>query len=296
MKLNKLSLKDKAIFSGYPREHKHELSAYSFENIYIWKNLYDIRWGIEDNSLCIFFLDNLGAFLYLPPLGKRNSLAAIKAVFEIMDSYNVNKDVSRIENIEEKDRQFFLDAGYLCKIKPCDYLYLRSSLAGLRGDKFKTKRACYNYFVKHNAFAYLPFASKDISGCLELYNCWAMQRRQQNQDHLYQGMIDDSLKCLKLLLKDCRSLDITARIVKIDNEIKAFTFGYKLNQSTFCILYEITDLTIKGLAQFIFRVFCEELKDHKYINIMDDSGLENLKKVKLSYHPAKLIPAYIAKR
>ena len=39
-----------------------------------------------------------------------------------------------------------------------------------------------------------------------------------------------------------------------------------------------------------------ELKGYKFINIMDDSGLENLKKVKLSYQPLKLIPAYIAKR
>jgi hypothetical protein len=61
-------------------------------------------------------------------------------------------------------------------------------------------------------------------------------------------------------------------------------------------LYEITDLSIKGLAQFIFRAFAEELKNYRYLNIMDDSGLANLKKVKLSYHPERLVPAYIARR
>ena len=39
-----------------------------------------------------------------------------------------------------------------------------------------------------------------------------------------------------------------------------------------------------------------QLEDFKYINIMDDSGLEGLKKVKLSYRPAKLASAYIATR
>ncbi|MFZ2357354.1 MAG: phosphatidylglycerol lysyltransferase domain-containing protein, partial [Candidatus Omnitrophota bacterium] len=78
--------------------------------------------------------------------------------------------------------------------------------------------------------------------------------------------------------------------------VKGFSFGFKLNEHSFCILYEITDLSAKGLAQFIFREFCRQLPDYKYINIMDDSGLENLKQVKLSYHPVKLEPAYIVKR
>jgi len=73
----------------------------------------------------------------------------------------------------------------------------------------------------------------------------------------------------------------------------AFTFGFKLNKDTFCILYEITDLSIKGLSQFIFRQFCSELKNHRYINIMDDSGLVNLKRVKLSYHRREQSPVIL---
>jgi hypothetical protein len=69
-----------------------------------------------------------------------------------------------------------------------------------------------------------------------------------------------------------------------------------LNHDTFCILYEITDLSVKGLAQFIFREFSRELKGYRYLNIMDDSGLENLKQVKLSYKPVRLIPSFTAQR
>jgi hypothetical protein len=296
VKLNKISLKNRAIFAGHLGIGSHELSVYSFENIYIWKNLYDIRWKIIEGSLCVFFLHKLGSFLYLPPLGPVDKRPALKIVFQIMDRYNKNKEISRIENIEEKDAPLYKELGFACKAKSFDYLCLRNDLAGLRGDKFKAKRACFNYFVKHNSYEYLPLSLKDRSGCLRLYNYWAGQKRQQNQGCLYQGMLEDSLDCLRTLLKDFRKLDIAARLVKIDSEIKAFTFGYRLNKDTFCILYEITDLSIKGLAQFVFRKFSEELKDYKYINIMDDSGLDNLKKVKLSYYPARLIPAYIAKR
>ena len=69
--------------------------------------------------------------------------------------------------------------------------------------------------------------------------------------------------------------------------------GYPLNLDTFCLLFEITDLNIKGLSQFIYREFCKELTNrYKWMNAMDDSGLENLKRVKQSYHPKQLIPTY----
>ena len=61
----------------------------------------------------------------------------------------------------------------------------------------------------------------------------------------------------------------------------------------FCVLFEIADLNINGLSQFIYREFCQELmSSYRWINAMDDSGLENLKRVKRSYHPTKIIPSY----
>jgi len=296
MKLNKLTLKDKKLFDIFLSLHKHNLSVYAFANIYIWKELFDIRWALIEDSLCIFFKDKIGCFLYLPPLSKDISPWIIKKSFEIMDRFNKNKEVSRIENIEEEDIPFYRDLGYICRNKSDDYLCLRIDLVKLPGNKFKSKRSSCNYFTKHYTFQYLPLSLKYRYSCLKLYNSWMKERKSQNQDHIYQGMLEDSLGCMKIVLNNYKDLNFIGRAVKINQEIKAFTLGFKLNRDAFCILYEITDLYIKGLSQFIFRQFCRELDTYKYINIMDDSGLENLKKVKLSYHPISLIPAYIAKR
>ena len=295
MKLSKISLKDKEIFLRYLNLTSHELSVYAFENIYIWSSLFDIQWAIIEDCLCIFFKDKIGCFLYLVPLGKNNPKVQGKT-FEIMDRFNKNKDISRIENVEENKIKFYRDLGFDCQTKSYDYLCLRSDLVSLRGEKFKSKRACYNYFVKHYQFEYQSFSLEQTQDCLKLYRKWQGQREAYLQDSLYQGMLKDNLMSLKVALTSYKDLNLKGKVVKVAGEIKAFSFGYKLNSETFCILYEITDLSLKGLAQFIFREFSGELKDYKYINIMDDSGLENLKKVKLSYHPIKLIPAYIVKR
>jgi hypothetical protein len=294
--LNRLSLKDKKIFTKYLAQRESELSVYAFANIYIWKDLFDIYWEIFDDNLCIFFKDKIGCFLYLSPLGKNRNPEIIKKIFLVLDNSNKNKDFSHLENIEEKDLSFYQRLGYVTKIKSYDYLCLREDLVGLGGNRLKSKRASYNYFIKHYKSEYLPFSLRYKNECLKLYQVWMEEKKNKIKDLIYQGMLEDSKNCLKILLRDYRHLDIAGRVVKIDKEIKGFTFGFKLNKDTFCILYEITDLSIKGLAQFIFRRFCAELKDFKFINIMDDSGLENLKKTKLSYQPIRLIPSFMVKR
>jgi len=294
MKLNKLSIKDKDLFNKFLGLGRHELSAYAFENIYIWKTLFDIYWAVIDDSLCVFFKDKTSCFMYLPPLREKVRAGAIEKSFAVMNGLNKNKEISRIEKIGREDVSFYQDLGYKCKEKGCEYLCRRADLAELKGDKFKSKRADVNYFIKHYKFEYLPFSAKDSKECLKLYDEWAKNRRAKHADYIYRGMLDDNYLCLKTLLDDHSGLDFKGRIVRVDGALKGFTLGFKLNKETFCVLYEITDLDTKGISQFIFQKFCEESAGYKYINIMDDSGLENLKKVKLSYHPAKLIPSYIA--
>ncbi|MFH1413444.1 MAG: phosphatidylglycerol lysyltransferase domain-containing protein [Candidatus Omnitrophota bacterium] len=293
MRLNKISLEDKKIFSWYLALARHELSNYSFENIYIWSGLFDIRWAIIQDSLCVFFKDSLGCFMYLAPLGKDNNKMAVEESFRVMNEFNKNRDISRIENIEEKDLPFYKKLGYDYNKKSCDYLCLRDDLTAMRGDRFKSKRANFNYFLKNHDFQYLPFSPKHKDECLRLYDNWMGGRKAKYENYIYQSMLADSGNSLKLALEKYSSFNFIARVVITGGKIKAFTLGAELNQDTFCILYEICDLSLKGLPQFIFAEFCRELKDYKYINIMDDLGLENLKPVKLSYRPIRLIPSYI---
>jgi hypothetical protein len=163
----------------------------------------------------------------------------------------------------------------------------------LKGNKFKSQRSAYNYFIKHNNFECDKLKLIYHIECLALFDAWAKGRKGQSQDALYCGMIEDNYKVIKTALINYEQLGLKGLVVRANKKIIAFSFGYKLNKDTFCILYEITDLTIKGLSQFIFRQFCQDLKNYKYINIMDDSGLENLRRVKLSYKPNRLKPAYI---
>ncbi|MDD5245914.1 MAG: phosphatidylglycerol lysyltransferase domain-containing protein [Candidatus Omnitrophica bacterium] len=293
MKLRELSLVDRRIFQRYLGLRASELSVYNFTAIYIWKKLFKIEWSLTDGNLCVFFTDRIGTFLYLSPLGKKISPVALEESFRLMHERNRRAEFCRIEYAQEDELAQFTALGYECLKKDGDYLCLRSDLANLSGTGFKSKRSCVNYFTKHYDFTYSVFKRSDSRECLDLYRLWQRQRSTTHSDKIYRAMLGDTFVTLKVFLSACRSLGCQGRVVRVQGKIKAFSFGYHLNKDTFCILYEVADLKFKGLAQFIFREFSAELKEYTYINIMDDSGMENLKKTKLSYHPQRMIPAYV---
>jgi hypothetical protein len=84
--------------------------------------------------------------------------------------------------------------------------------------------------------------------------------------------------------------------VWVDDVIRAYTFGYELSPSVFCVLLEVTDHSIPGLAQFVFREFCREAagRGYEFVNTMDDSGLPSLARAKQAYHPCRLVPNFVA--
>ena len=234
--------------------------------------------------------------MYLPPLGSKPDESVIETCFAIMDGFNLNKDISRIENVEEKDLPFYQEYGYAYSTKPGDYLCRKKDIANLTGNKFKSKRASYNYFIKHYDFEFRPFLKQDKPTCLALYQQWARQRKDIFSNSLHQAMLEDSFLCHKVAMENFLQLGLIGYAIEIKGRIAGYTFGFPINSRIFCILFEICNLSCRGISQFIFSQFCRQLSGYQYINIMDDSGLANLRKVKLSYYPVQIIPNYIIKR
>ncbi|MBL7197005.1 MAG: DUF2156 domain-containing protein [Candidatus Omnitrophica bacterium] len=292
--LNRLSLKDKLIFDKFLFYRQRSLSAYAFENIFIWRNLYNIFWIKIDRKLCIFFKDRVGCFLYLPPLGKDLNSGVVDECFKIMNRHNKNIIISRIENVEKEDSGFYKKLGFKIVLGGCDYVCKRNSLVDLKGSHFKRKRSMVNFFVKNHSFKYQPYRDANKKGCIALYKLWMNERKTKNNDTIYQKLLEDNFVVFKTTL-DCYSkLNFIGRTIKIDNKIQAVTFGYTLGKRGFVILFEICNLKFKGIAQYIFREFCKE-QSRQDINIMDDSGLDDLKRVKLSYRPYKTEDNFIVR-
>ena len=79
--------------------------------------------------------------------------------------------------------------------------------------------------------------------------------------------------------------------------MRGFTFGEYVGRDQSSITIEKTDLTVKGLAQFIFSEFCRTCwSDRPLVNVGDDWGLETLAWTKMSYRPVKLLQKYVVRK
>lgn len=293
--LQPLTLGDKSLFDSYARKTSWPLSTYALAPIYVWRELFQFYWTIIDNQLCVFACQDGDFFMPIMPLGASPSRRAIRESYLFMLEANRATSIARIENVPEALLPFFRDLGFRVFEKGTEYLYSTNLLVQLKGTRFKSKRAAYNAFIRNQPEAILaPYQPEDYSDCLELYELWRQDRRKTSHDALYQGMLEDSKHAHRVGLLNAEELGLEGIVVRIEGELKGYSFGYPLNSRVYCIIFEITDLRLKGIAQFLFREFCRKKAIYPFINAMDDSGLENLKRVKLSYHPAEQIRCYNA--
>ena len=311
MQLQPLTLNDKPVFDAYVHRTCPRLSSYAFAPLYIWQDHFAFYWVELAGHLCIFAKQNDDYFMPILPMPyeteSRTYLNVINKAYQFMVESSRNPHIARIENVPQEMlslfgatcnpklvTQKFNKIGFCATLKETEYLYETEALGRLSGNRYKSKRSAYNAFVARYPSAILsPYCATDRDACFARYDAWRTARATQCDDDVYCAMLDDSRSAHRIAITHADALGLLGRVVRINGEIRGYTFGYPLNADTFCVLFEVTDLNTKGLAQFIYREFCSELMGkYRWINAMDDSGLENLRRVKHSYHPIRLIPSY----
>ncbi len=298
MQLRPLTLDDKSLFNNYASHIQTRLSSYAFAPLYIWQDHFQFYWTLRHNYISVFAKQDSDYFMPILPIpcaiDKPAYIETVHEMYQFMLVSNRNPQFARIENVPEGLLPVFKDEGFTAIRKETEYVYSSNDLSELRGDRYKQQRNAYNAFkTRFPAVKSEPYHVTDSKACFELYECWRKSRSEKYDDPIYQAMLEDSQTAHHIGITNAKELGLIGRVVRINGRLCAYTFGYPLNSEIFCILFEITDLSKRGLAQFIFCEFCRELKtSYNWINTMDDSGLENLKRVKLAYHPKRLLPTY----
>ena len=289
-------LDQKSLVEEYLGKTPRPLSAFSFTSIFAWQDFFTFDFKVLHDCLCVFAGNQTGSFLYLPPLGKEISSAAIDGCFAIMEDVNQGSGVTRIENVSAGQLSLFPTERFAHYKKAHEYIYDRDDIASLQGKAYRSKRSSYNQVAGNYSCDYGPYEEGMLDECLSFYGRWAAARKEkQPEDDIYGTMLDENRTVHETVLRYDKPLGLTGRVVKIGGEIRAYTFGFPVNSKMFCALFEVADLDVKGLATYIFREFCRDaaVAQYKFINGMDDFGLDNVRQTKMSFGPCAVLPLYV---
>jgi uncharacterized protein len=276
--------------------HDQPLAAYSPVYHYVWNGLLAYWWMELQGTFCLFAQSPDGWFMPLPPVGAGSIDASLSDAMGLLRRWNGDSPVSRIENVPSQLGAELEKLGYRLTPKEPDYLYRATDLAALGGDRYKSQRALCNRFEREQSFEMDSYQVKDRQDCRALLQNWSRQKQTEGLEALGVMLLADAVSAHEIIWSQASALRVTGRVVRIQGRLCAYTFGYWLTSATFCVLLEVTDRALPGLAQYLFREICRTAvaEGAEYINAMDDAGLPGLRASKQAYHPALLIPNFVA--
>lgn len=314
--LRSVELTDQPLLNSYFQSIQQPLSDYTFSQLFSWSNSLRILWKLIGDHLCVFANGTGDLTLLMPPIGHGSAMRALEECWGLMHAYNSSAgcpEQSRVEYASDEllarfDRQR-LDVVPM----GVDYLYDTQRMIDLAGGDLASKRQLKNRFMRNYEFYVETFdPSRHTQPCLELLHQW-----KEHQDQSHQA--DAGLSALKrqkeslatqTSLLHAGALGYQGLVVYVKEKpppdqaphwegfsLRGFTFGEPLGPDQASIVIEKTDLSVKGLAQYIFSEFCQRFyQDRPLINAGDDWGLQSLAWTKLSYRPVRLLQKYMIKR
>ena len=272
--------------------HAQSLAAYSPVYHYMWNGLLAYWWIELEGALCLFAQSPDGWFMPLPPIGAGPIDAPLCKAMRLLRRWNGDSPVSRVENVPSRLVPEFERLGYRLTPKEPDYLYCATDLEALAGDRYRSHRALCNRFEREQSFEMSSYQVGDRQDCRALLADWSRQKQAEGLESFGAMLLADAAPAHEVIWSQAAALRLAGKVVKIHGRLCAYTFGYWLTSKTFCVLLEVTDRTVPGLAQYLFRETCRMAvaEGAEYINTMDDAGLPGLRASKQAYHPVMLIP------
>ncbi len=281
-----ITLEDKQVFNHFFNSYLPKISEFTFTNLFIWSKPKNIKYSLYDEGLIMKASDREGRPYFLPPIGYNNCEEILKF---IMDYGRLN-GINLIELLPEFQKKYI-------KHQPCriitdrnsfDYIYKSQSLATLKGWRLDGKRGFIKKFEQNYKYEYVRYDKSYENDCLSLYKTW------MGEKHKIDKGINDEHIVFEEFIENFDKLDAVGGLIYIGGKLVAFSFGERLNDTTFVIHFEKADTDYPGSYQVINQEFVRnEVADfYPFVNREQDMGIEGLRKAKLSYAPFRLLKKY----
>ncbi len=286
------SVGEKQWISDRIAEEEFLTCEYTFGNIFSYTAKMDIL--VADVHGCLVtrccFTEDYAEYCF--PAGKGNKIKAIEEIVIDGKEREIPFGIfgMNTENAKLLRDNFSAQFDITLERDSFDYIYNSTDLIELTGKKYQPKRNHISFFMRNNNWSYERITRENISECIEMSEDWLSKSQSE-----YKSDLESELKIIKKVFDNYEALGYVGGLLRCDGKVIAYTMGERMNEDTFCVHFEKAYADIRGAYPMINQQFVKnELSGYKYIDREDDVGSENLRKAKLSYHPALLPDKYEA--
>lgn len=280
-----VTLEDRPLFDGLFADHPPEISAYTFTNIFAWRNA--LTTTISTLNGHILVLQDYGDYIAsLDPLGEGPIAPLVEEAFRRSSRKLLFKRVSAATALELNSLPIVIEPDR----DNWDYLYSAENLITLAGRKYDGKRNMIARAKAGTEYEYVKLDGRTAMECEDFAKNWCDERKCETIEGLRQE------RCaIYEMLSNFDSLGVVGGAIRVGGEIVAFSLGEALNPETLVIHVEKADSRIYGLYQLVNNEFCKaEATNFIYVNREQDLGIAGLRKAKESYQPVRMIETFRA--
>ena len=281
-----ICLQDGEKIRSYSYNSEMRSCAYSISNLYSRNNVYKTQLA-EYKGFIILRYWYKGNLLYFMPLGSGDINEVLRDLAEEAASQEYNL---RIMGPMEMLRR---DYSELCSVtfnfrsnrNSSEYIYLRSALVSLSGEKLRPKRNHINKFKSlYPDYHFEKLCQDNINDCYTVTDRWIEKHGAENKS------VRDERRVILRALENIEALEIKGGVLYVGEVPVAFSFGCAINYDTFGVQVEKADIEYQGAYSMINHEFVKSLPEaYTYINKEEDFGREDLRRYNLSYCPEKLL-------
>jgi uncharacterized protein len=286
-----VTLSDKTLINNYLQKQHSRLFTYSFEVLFLFRDVYDFQIAEFDNHLLIkTYVDGCHYFLF--PVGDDTVMPSLEAMLDHSFCLDCAPVIGQItpENKVLMERLMPDKFRFIPSRNEYEYIYASEKLATLSGKALQSKRNHINFVEKNYAWQFEPITSENIGECIAFNDEWDYH---YNDDPESKRFTEN--KALDDYFRFFEQMPLHGGCLRFDGKVVAIAVGYPLNEEVYLYLFEKASHLHHGAYALINREMIRYYaKNYTYVNRAEDGGVEGLRKAKMSYNPAILQEVYLA--
>lgn len=288
-----LELSDRKEIETFATQYQ-PYSDFNFLISWSWAREWDPKVSFLNGNLVFRFLYRANQRSFYSYLGNKLVTNTCDELFEYIENHDPTSTglsyVPEISLMRIDFQKYYIEID----INACDYIYELESMHALTGNKYSQKRGRLNHFKI--TYPNIKVKALDLSDVKVQNDIFELNKLWVSKKTLDREAVDGDIAAMKRFF--LAGPQNTFCVGIYEDKLMAYAI-YSFHGSKYVLNHFVkADITYKGIYEFLMQESAGLLigKGYKFLNHLEDLGLEGLRKAKMAYRPAGFLRKYHIKK